>query len=63
MPATTISHNDSSVQPIVCPVRNQPVALRGHLKEGWTKWKELKVIRKIEQPNEWVNSLVVVENP
>ena len=41
---------DSSVQPVVCPVRNQPIALRGHLKEELDKMEELKVIRKIEQP-------------
>eukprot|EP00731_Ephydatia_muelleri_P013210 Em0007g520a len=52
---------DSSVQPVVCPVRNQPIALRGRLKEELDKMEELKVIRKIEQPTEWVNSLVVVE--
>eukprot|EP00731_Ephydatia_muelleri_P000592 Em0001g592a len=52
---------DSSVQPVVCPVRNQPIALRGRLKEELDKMEELNVIRKIEQPTEWVNSLVVVE--
>ena len=52
---------DSSVQPVVCPGRNQPIALRGRLKEELDKMEELKVIRKIEQPTEWVNSLVVVE--
>ena len=55
---------DSSVQPVVFPVRNQPVALRGCLKEKLDKMEELKVIlSKIEQPTEWVNSLVLVEKP
>eukprot|EP00731_Ephydatia_muelleri_P038974 Em1020g3a len=33
---------DSSVQPVVCPVRNQPIALRGRLKEELDKMEELK---------------------
>ena len=54
---------DSSVQPVVTPLRNQPAALRDRLKETLDEMERAKVIRKVDQPTEWVNSLVIVEKP
>ena len=51
---------DPSVQPVVTPLQNQPAALRDRLKETLEK---TKVIRKVDQPTKWVNSLVIVEKP
>ena len=54
---------DPSVQPVVTPLRNQPAALRDRLKVALEEMEKMKVIRKVDQPTEWVNSLVVVEKP
>ena len=52
---------DSSIQPVVCPLRNQPVALRERLKEELDYMESIGVIKKVEMPTDWVNSLVTVE--
>ena len=52
---------DHDVQPVVCPLRNQPVALRERLKEELDNMERMGVIKKVEIPTDWVNSLVIVE--
>ena len=54
---------DSSIIPVVSPSRNQPAAIRGRLKETLEEMEAMDVIRKVDKPTEWVNSLVVVEKP
>lgn len=54
---------DPRVQPVITPVRNHPVALRDRLKETLDEMEKMNVIRKVDQPTEWVSSLVVVEKP
>ena len=54
---------DPSVQPVVTPLRSQPAALRNRLKATLDEMEMMKVIRKVNQPTEWINSLVVVEKP
>ena len=54
---------DPSVQPVVTPLRSQPAALRNCLKATLDEMEMMKVIRKVNQPTEWINSLVVVEKP
>lgn len=54
---------DPSVQPVVTPLRNQPAALRNRLKATLDKMEKMRVIKKVDQPTKWVNSLVVVEKP
>ena len=49
---------DNTVQPIICPPRNIPVALRERVREEMEK---LGVLKKVEELTVWVNSLVVVE--
>ena len=52
---------DHDIQPVVCPLRNQPVALRVRLKEELDYLERLGVIKKVDIPTDWVNSLVIVE--
>ena len=52
---------DHDIQPVVCPLRNQPVALRERLKEEIDNMERLGVIKKVDIPTDWVNSLVIVE--
>ena len=54
---------DPSVKPVVTPLRNQPAALRDRLKATLDEMEKIKVIKKVDQPTEWVNSLVIVEKP
>ena len=43
------------------PSQNQPAALRDRLKVTLEEMEKMKVIRKVDQSTQWVNSLVVVE--
>ena len=52
---------DNDIQPVVWPLRNQPVALREHLKEVLDNMERMGVIKKVEESTDWVNSLVIVE--
>ena len=54
---------DPSVAPVVCPPRNQPVALRERLKQTLSEMESVGVIKKVDEPTDWVNSLVVFEKP
>ena len=54
---------DPSVPPVVSPPRNQPAAIRERLKKTLDEMEATGVIRKVDEPTEWVNSLVVVEKP
>ena len=54
---------DPSVSPTLNHPRSQPAALRDRLKETLDEMEVKGVIRKVEQPTDWVNSLVVVEKP
>ena len=52
---------DHEIPPVVCPLKNQPVTLRERLKEELNNMERLGVIKKVEIPTDWVNSLVIVE--
>ena len=54
---------DHSVTPVVSPPRNQPATIRERLKETLDEMNATGVIRKVNEPTEWVNSLVVIEKP
>ena len=49
------------ISPNVHPARKIPVSLRGKIKEESDIMEMTVVIRKIDEPREWVNSMVVVE--
>ncbi len=46
--------------PVVHPPRRVPVALRSALKDELKRMEQLNVIERVEEPTDWVNSLVVV---
>ena len=54
---------DSSVTPVVHPPRKIPLTQRENVKEELDRMEALRVIRKADEPTEWVSSLVVVQKP
>lgn len=53
----------SDVSPTIdCP-RKIPFALQNLLKEELDRMENMKVILKVEEPTEWVNSIVLVKKP
>ena len=52
---------DDTVQPIICPPQNIPVALRERVRDEIDRMEKLGVLKKVEELTMWVNSLVVVE--
>lgn len=54
---------DKSVKPVVHPPRRVPFALKRKVKHELEKMEREEVIEKIEEPTDWVNSMVVVEKP
>ena len=54
---------DPSVTPVVTPCRNHPVAIRDRLKQTLSEMETMGVIRRVDEPTDWVNSLVVIEKP
>ena len=54
---------DPTISPVVHPPRKIPFTQREKVKEELDRMEKLGVIRKAEEPTEWVSSLVVVEKP
>ncbi|XP_062570142.1 uncharacterized protein LOC134232211 [Saccostrea cucullata] len=52
---------DSSVPPVVHSPRQIPVAFREELKKTLDDMEAKEVIKKVDQPTDWVNSLVIAE--
>uniref|UniRef100_A0A8C4RHI8 Gypsy retrotransposon integrase-like protein 1 n=1 Tax=Erpetoichthys calabaricus TaxID=27687 RepID=A0A8C4RHI8_ERPCA len=52
---------DKNVSPVIHPCRKVPFALKEKLAEELDRMESLQVIKKINEPTEWVNSLVIVE--
>ena len=50
-------------RPVVHPPRKVPVLLRERLKEELDDMENDGVIKKVDEPTPWVNSLVIVEKP
>lgn len=53
---------DPDAKPVVHPVRRQPVALRAKIVEKLNEMVQDGYIAKVDQPTEWVSSMVVVTN-
>ena len=56
-------HVDKNVQPVVHAPRKVSYKMRGKLKEELNRMESLDVIEKVNEPSDWVNSLVIVEKP
>ncbi|XP_053326251.1 uncharacterized protein K02A2.6-like [Spea bombifrons] len=52
---------DKTVPPVVHPCRKVPFALQDQLKAELDRMESMGVIAKIDEPTEWVNSLVIVD--
>ncbi|XP_054864601.1 uncharacterized protein K02A2.6-like [Amphiprion ocellaris] len=50
-------------QPVVHAPRRVPAALKDKLKEELDRMESLEVIKKVEEPTEWVNSMVCINKP
>ena len=54
---------DPNVTPVINALRNIPTAIRDRVKAELEEMKKANVIRKVEEPTDWVSSIVVVEKP
>ena len=54
---------DPSVPPVVHAPRKVPVALHDRVKEEHQRMEHDGVIKKQEEPTDWVNSMVIVDTP
>lgn len=50
-------------QPVIHAPRRVPEALRGKIKTELERMENLKVIEKVEEPSQWVSSMVTVVKP
>ena len=49
--------------PVVHPPRRVPYAIKDKVKEELDRMVKLEVIEKVDEPTDWVNSIVVAEKP
>ena len=54
---------DPTVTPVVNPPRTIPAALRDKVKTELEDMEKREVIRKVEEPTDWVSSMAIVEKP
>ena len=54
---------DKSVLPSIMPPRRVPLTLKDRLKEELTRLERVNVIKREEEPTDWMSSLVVTEKP
>ena len=52
-----------NVKPVVMSARKVPIALKKKLKSELDRMEKLGCIRKVEEPADWVNGMVLVEKP
>ena len=53
---------DPTVTPVVNPPRTIPAALRDRVKTELEDVKKRGVIRKVEEPSDWVSSMAIVKS-
>ena len=54
---------DATVTPVVNPPRTIPAALRNRVKTKLEDMEKRGVIRKVEEPTDWVSFMAIVEKP
>ena len=54
---------DLTVTPVINPQRTIPAALHDRVKEELDDMEKRGVVRKVEEPTDWVNSMAIVEKP
>ena len=54
---------DKAYQPVVRPPRRVPVTLRPKIQAELSRMEELDVIERVEEPTDWVNSMVTIVKP
>ena len=54
---------DQCHKPVIHPPRRVPVKLRPKVQDELKRMERLNVIEKVEQPTEWVNSMVTIIKP
>ena len=54
---------DPTVTPVVNPPRMVPAALRDRVEEELDDMERRGVVRKVEEPTDWANSMAIVEKP
>ena len=54
---------DNSVTPVINPPRKIPATLRKRVKKALIDMENSGVIRKVDEPTDWVSSMVIVEKP
>ena len=60
LPYTYTIKMEANVVPVVHAARRVPIALRGDVKKELARMESLNVISKIEEPTDWVSSMVVI---
>ena len=56
-------HLNENAIPVIHPPRKVPLSLHGKLKTELDRMQSLEVIVPIEEPTEWVSSMVIIEKP
>ena len=54
---------DETVSPVVNPPRRIPQALHSRVKDELDRMEKLEIVAKVDEPTDWVNSIVIVEKP
>lgn len=54
---------NENIKPVVNPPRRVPLALHNKLKATLDELEKSNIISKVDEPTDWVNSLVIIEKP
>ena len=63
---TGVTHHiqlDPNHKPVVHPPRKVPVTIKSKVKDELERMERLEVIERIQEPTDWVNSMVIVVKP
>lgn len=63
LPGTHTLLIDESVPPVVSSSRKIPIKLRPKLQEELHRLEKLNIIKRVDEPTDWVSSIVLVEKP